>query len=184
MSKSKANFDIAIQDSERLLEAYDTLNKDRVDNRDPEELKRAALIMALTAWETYVEDRISEELALQMRPLKGSPVEGFVSDTLQRDLKYFHTPNTHKTKQFFERFLHIDITKGWAIAGQDVKDTCSRLDSWIKKRGEAVHRSVTNKQESHLVSREDMRKCLSFFKSLVEATDKELALSLERKNNN
>lgn len=179
MSKSKENFDIAIQDSERLLEAYDTLNKDRVDNRDPEELKRAALIMTLTAWETYVEDRISEELSSQMRPLKGSPVECFVSEALQRDLKYFHTPNTYKTKQFFERFLHVDITQGWAIAGQEIKDTCTRLDGWIKKRGEAVHRSVTNKQDTHLVSREDMRKCLSFFKSLVEATDRALLQLVE-----
>jgi hypothetical protein len=179
VSKSKENFDIAIQDSERLLEAYDTLNKDRVDNRDPEELKRAALIMTLTAWETYVEDRISEELSSQMRPLKGSPVERFVSEALQRDLKYFHTPNTYKTKQFFERFLHVDITQGWAIAGQEIKGTCTRLDGWIKKRGEAVHRSVTNKQDTHLVSREDMRKCLSFFKSLVEATDRALIQLIE-----
>ncbi|GAA0835707.1 hypothetical protein GCM10009112_27880 [Marinomonas arenicola] len=179
MSKSKENFDIAIQDSERLLEAYDKLNRDRVDNRDPEELKRAALIMTLTAWETYVEDRISEELHLQMRPLKGSQVERFVISSLDRDLRYFHTPNTRKTKDFFERFLNIDVTQNWAIAGQEKQDTCARLDNWIKKRGEAVHRSVTNKQDSHLVSRDDMRKCLSFFKLLVEATDKALSESAE-----
>lgn len=54
MSKAKDNFEIAIQDAERILEAYDKLNQNRIDNREPEELKRAALIMSLTAWETYV----------------------------------------------------------------------------------------------------------------------------------
>lgn len=175
MSRAKDNFDIAIQDAERILDAYDKLNRDRIDNRDPEELKRAALIMSLTAWETYVEDRITEVLQNQMRTLDGSQVARFVTETLKRELKYFHTPNTRKTKELFERFLNIDVTAGWNWAGFETKTSTARLDEWIKKRGDAVHRSVMDKQSGHLVSREDMKKCVTFFKNLVEATDKTLA---------
>lgn len=175
MSRAKDNFDIAIQDAERILDAYDKLNRDRIDNRDPEELKRAALIMSLTAWETYVEDRITEVLQNQMRTLDGSQVARFVTETLKRELKFFHTPNTRKTKELFERFLNIDVTAGWSWAGFETKTSTARLDEWIKKRGDAVHRSVMDKQSGHLVSREDMKKCVTFFKNLVEATDKTLA---------
>lgn len=175
MSRAKDNFDIAIQDAERILDAYDKLNRDRIDNRDPEELKRAALIMSLTAWETYVEDRITEMLQNQMRTLDGSQVARFVTETLTRELKFFHTPNTRKTKELFERFLNIDVTAGWNWAGFETKTSTARLDEWIKKRGDAVHRSVMDKQSGHLVSREDMKKCVTFFKNLVEATDKTLA---------
>jgi hypothetical protein len=176
MSQAKDNFDIAIQDAERILDAYDKLNRDRSDNRDPEELKRAALIMSLTAWETYVEDRISEELHKQMKSLEGSQVAKFVKNTLEEELKYFHNPNSAKTKRLFERFLFVDVTEGWNWASFDPKMASTRLNEWIKKRGDAVHRSVMDKQAGHLVSREDMRKCVNFFKCLVEATDKTLAI--------
>lgn len=177
MSKAKENFDIAIQDAERILDAYDKLNRERSDNRDPEELKRAALIMSLTAWETYVEDRISEKLHNQMKSLEGSQVARFVKNTLESELKYFHNPNSAKTKHLFERFLDVDITSGWIWAGFEPKVAATKLNEWIKKRGDAVHRSVMDKQASHLVSRDDMRKCINFFKCLVEATDKVLAVS-------
>lgn len=174
MSKAKDNFDIAIQDAERILEAYDKLNRDRSDNRDPEELKRAALIMSLTAWETYVEDRITEALSNQIRPLEGSQIGRFIRSTLEKELRYFHTPNSRKTRELFQYFLDIDVTQGWSWAGFEHKLVTAKLDDWIKKRGDAVHRSITDKQVAHLVNRQEMGKCLTFFKNLVDATDKVL----------
>lgn len=109
-----------------------------------------------------------------MRPLEGSQVARFVNGTLEKELKYFHTPNTRKTKQLFERFLNVDVTTGWNWAGFEAKTATVKLDEWIKKRGDAVHRSVMEKQSGHLVSRNDMSKCVAFFKNIVEATDKVL----------
>lgn len=175
VSKAKANFDIAIQDAERILEAYDKLNQTPDKEREPEELKRAALIMSLTAWETYVEDRVTEEISDQMRPLEGSQVAKFVNTTLKKDLRYFHTPNSRKTQDIFERFLDVDVTTGWAWPGYEPKTAKGKLDEWIKKRGEAVHRSITNKQSSHLVNRQDAEKCINFFKNIADATDRILS---------
>lgn len=171
MSDAYDNFKIAINDSERILETYDLLNKDRIDGRDPEELKRAALIMTLTAWETYVEDRVKEEVELRLRALDGSQIASYIRKKLEYELKTFHTPNSQKTKHIFEDFTDVDVTVSWAISGLSADEGRAKLNHWIKKRGDAVHRSITDKQSSHLVSRDDMKKCINFFNQLVEVTD-------------
>ncbi len=52
-STSYQAFETAIADAERLLVLFDKLPQ---QERQPHEvLKRAALIMTLTAWETYIE---------------------------------------------------------------------------------------------------------------------------------
>jgi len=174
MSKAYDNFMIAIRDSENILDAYDRLNKDRVDNRDPEELKRAALIMTLTAWETYVEDRVKEEVDSRLRALEGSQIAHYIQKKLENDLRFFHNPNSKKTKNIFEDFVGTDVTESWLWAGMDQETIREKLNDWISKRGEAVHRSVTDKNANHLVSRDDMRKCINFFKQLVDVTDSAL----------
>lgn len=47
MSKASENFEVAVADAVDLLDCYDLLNSD--DRHAPEALKRAALMMALTA---------------------------------------------------------------------------------------------------------------------------------------
>lgn len=174
MSLAFENFKIAINDSEQILQAYDRLNRERIDGRDPEELKRAALIMTLTAWETYVEDRVKEEVDSRLRALDGSQVAKYIRKQLEKDLKTFHTPNSQRTKHFFEDFVSKDVTEHWSWGNHEVEDVRAKLNEWIKKRGDAVHRSITDKQSSHLVSRDDMKKCVNFFRQLVEVTDRAL----------
>ncbi|EJG1872462.1 hypothetical protein BS053_RS01675 [Vibrio parahaemolyticus] len=175
MCQAKNVFDVSIQDAERILEAYEHMKNIPDLGRDPEELKRAALIMTLTAWETYVEDKISEEVASQTKVLQGSQIGTFISNSLEKELKFFHTPNSKKTKDLFERFLGIDVTVSWSWPGyEDQEKTSAKLNEWIKKRGDAVHRSVTDKQSSHLISKPEAEKCIKFFKNLVDVTNRAL----------
>ena len=58
-SKALENFEHAIQDARDLLGHFDALNK-HPPPPEAEVLKRASLVMALAALETYVEDRIVE----------------------------------------------------------------------------------------------------------------------------
>ncbi len=53
ISPAKNDFELAISDSEELTACYDSLNYCDSASRPPEVLKRASLIMTLTAWETY-----------------------------------------------------------------------------------------------------------------------------------
>ena len=54
------NFDFAIDDAERLLKLHDTETKGQRGrpSRQVEVFKRAAIILSVTAWESFVEDTI------------------------------------------------------------------------------------------------------------------------------
>ena len=56
MSRAKESFEYAIRDAEELLAHFNALNT-IPQPENGEVLKRAGLVMALTAWETYVEDK-------------------------------------------------------------------------------------------------------------------------------
>lgn len=61
MAKSQAarTFSEAIKDAENLMTHFDTLNSKQPPS-SLDVLKRAGIVMAMTAWETYVEDSVQE----------------------------------------------------------------------------------------------------------------------------
>lgn len=170
MSKAAKIFEISITDSIDLLKCYDGLNKSSPHSA-PEVLKRAALIMVLTAWETYVEDRVIEILDVKYGVIKGSSLGDFVEKKLAEELKVFNNPNSQKTKKLFMDFIGIDVTEKWHWANNDPQSARTILNQWINKRGEAVHRSRVEQQEAHIVKRDELDKCVRFFKELVNATE-------------
>ncbi|QPF72322.1 hypothetical protein G8A07_04835 [Roseateles sp. DAIF2] len=98
MSKALASFESSIKDAEDLLAHFDAMPKPPPANA--EVLKRAGLVMALTAWETYVEDRVREEVALRLRVVTGSYVGKFVLTRLEEELKRFHNPTSEPVRIF------------------------------------------------------------------------------------
>jgi hypothetical protein len=174
MSNARTTFDSSIADAEVLLAHFDALNtKPPPDNL--EVLKRAGLIMALTAWETYVEDRAREEVHSRLSADNGSRLAKVVLSRLEAELKRFHNPNSDKTKQLFFDYLEIDVTKHWEWLNVDAQRAKKTLDDLIAKRGDAVHRSKPRSTASpapHLVRREDLEKAIRFLKCLVAATEK------------
>ncbi len=132
MSKSYDKFSLSIQDSKNLLELFDKNNK--TDSEKSEVLKRAGLIMALTAWETYVEDRLLEALVLQLKSVKGSFLGDFFQKRLDEELKRFNTPSSDKTKRLYKEFLGIkDVTEGWKWNNYDSQESKTQLDRFIEK---------------------------------------------------
>ena len=176
MSKALTSFDSSIKDAEDLLAHFDSMPKP--PPASAEVLKRAGLVMALTAWETYVEDRIREEVSRRLRIVNGSYVGKFVTGRLEDELKRFHNPTSEKTKKLFHDFLETDVVAGWEWANYDSAKAKKTLDDLISKRGDAVHRSkplVTGAPPApDLIKREDLDKAIRFLKSLAEATDKAL----------
>jgi HEPN superfamily RiboL-PSP-like protein len=173
VSRAKSTFESSIKDAEVLLEHFDEVNKQPPPEK-AEVLKRAGLIMALTAWETYVEDRVREEMQHRLRVVDGSYVGNFVLARLEDELKRFHNPNTEKTRKLFHEYLGIDVTSAWAWQHFDIAKVKKTLDDLIVKRGDAVHRSKAAPSATpapHLVKREDLEKAIRFLRSLVDATD-------------
>jgi hypothetical protein len=174
MSQARTDFDNSIRDAEELLAHFDKANT-KPPPENAEVLKRAGLIMAFTAWETYVEDRVAEALNARIGSEGDSPSARFVRKRMEEELRRFHNPNSDKTRRLFLDYLEVDVTKSWAWNNFDTQKVKTTLDELIGKRGEAVHRSKAPQNGTtvpHLVTREDLKRAISFLKALVAATEK------------
>ena len=177
MSRSALTFARSIEDATALLTHFDVLHKQSAENA--EVLKRAGLVMALTAWETYVEDRVQEAVQIRLKAVNGSPIGKFVNAKLTEELKRFHNPTADKTRKLFLDYLEVDVCASWKWLQYDSAAAKKALDDLIAKRGDAVHRSKVVVSglppAAHLVKRDDLEKAIRFLKSLVEVTEKALA---------
>lgn len=175
MSIAKESFNYAISDAEEIISCYDRMNAGDCTEQPPEVLKRATLIMSLTAWETYIEDVASELIEEKYGMVMGSQVGNIINNRLRDHLKVFNNPDSKKTKDLFLEFFGIDVTESWVWGNyQTAKDARTALNAWLRKRGEAVHRAQTDKQSSHIVKRDELDKCIRFFRELVDVTDRAL----------
>jgi hypothetical protein len=130
--------------------------------------------MALTAWETYVEDRVTEAMEKRLSIVSGSYAGEFILKKLEQDLKQFHNPTSEKTKKIFKEYLDLDVTSAWRWANVTPEHARKSLNQWITLRGEAVHRSKPPTQGSkpaHLIKKGELEKVIRFLKELVNVTD-------------
>ena len=172
MPTAKETFESSIKDAVELLAHFDSINV-KPPPPNAEVLKRAGLIMAFTAWETYVEDRVVEAVKLRLGS-GGGFSNDFMLRRLTQELKSFNNPNTEKTVKLFRDFLDIDVSKGWAWNNYDVDRVKTELDVLVKKRGDAVHRSKAPAGQiptAHLVKRDELEKAIRFLRALVDATE-------------
>ncbi|BCE02788.1 HEPN domain-containing protein [Marinicellulosiphila megalodicopiae] len=171
-SNSKIAFDESIKDSEKLMSIFDSL-KDKEDDNQIEVLKRSSLVMALTSFETYVEDRIREYLYDNSKLLEGSTIFKFVQSQLEKDLRFFHNPNPNNVKKLYEQIIDRDITESWEWNNYEPARVRKELYGFIKLRGESVHRSA-DKKDGHLVKKQDVEKCQVLLKEIVNCMDADL----------
>ncbi|MCL6272149.1 HEPN domain-containing protein, partial [Sansalvadorimonas sp. 2012CJ34-2] len=144
MFKAYEHYLVAQEDVSNLLKCYDDINRSETEEPAPDVLKRATLVMILTAWETYVEDVACELFERKFSVLQGSHVGSYLEKNFQTELKRFHTPDSCKTRNLFKDYFGKDVTKNWQWPNVDPEAACAQLNSWIKKRGEAVHRMEVN----------------------------------------
>jgi len=182
MSHSQAVFAQSILDAEHLLQHFNHFNSHKLPPSEIEVLKRAGLIMAMTAWETYVEDRVQECLIKRLSGLTNSAIGALVQAKLDEEIKRLHNPTSAKTIQLFNDYAGVDVSTSWKWANFDPKNAQEKLNEYIKLRGDIVHRSrglLTGPTPAHPVSKEDLERVIRFLKNLVESTEKALI-----KNNN
>lgn len=163
----------SILDAENLLAHFNKLNT-KPPPPEIEVLKRAGLIMAMTAWETYVEDRVAEAAGERLRGLADSSIASFVQSKLADEIRRLHNPTSEKTLQLFRDYANVDLTDKWAWNNFDAKTVRERLNQYMKLRGDVVHRSRTiapGPPQAHPVTKEDLEKVIRFLRALVEATE-------------
>lgn len=169
----------SILDAENLLAHFNKLNT-KPPPPEIEVLKRAGLIMAMTAWETYVEDRVVEASTARLHGLADSSIASFVQSKLADEIKRLHNPTSEKTIQLFRDYADIDLTDQWTWNNYDAKTVRERLNQYMKLRGDVVHRSRTvspGPPQPHPVTKDELEKVIRFLRSLVTVTEAALAPS-------
>jgi hypothetical protein len=177
ISRAAEVFAQAIKDAENLLAHFNKLNT-HPPPPDIEVLKRAGLIMAMTAWETYVEDRVNEAAAARLAEVGDSTVAAFVRTRLDEEIKRLHNPNAEKTLQLFRDYAGVDLTKVWTWDGFEPELIRERLNQYLKLRGDIVHRArvvEAGPPTAQPVTKEGLQKAIAFLKNLVAATEVGLA---------
>jgi hypothetical protein len=106
MSNASDVFAQAIQDAENLLKHFNSLNT-QPPPPETEVLKRAGLVMAMTAWETYVEDRIDEATADRIRGVEDAGIACFVQNKLAEEIKRLHNPTAERRYNSFVNTLAL-----------------------------------------------------------------------------
>ncbi|MES2784619.1 MAG: HEPN domain-containing protein [Pseudomonadota bacterium] len=148
MKQSQASlaFAEAIKDAENLLAHFDKLNT-KPPPPENEVLKRAGLVMAMTAWETYVEDRVAEAAASRVSGIPDIVLSTFVQTRLKEEIKKLHNPNSDKTIQLFEDYAGVNVSTEWKWSHVDSSVAKQRLNGYLKLRGDVVHRSALSRKD-------------------------------------
>jgi hypothetical protein len=176
MSKASETFAQSILDAENLLNHFNALNT-KPPPPELEVLKRAGLIMAMTAWETYVEDRVLEAADARLCRLSDKSIAALVHSKLDDEIRRLHNPTSDKAIQLFREYAGVDLTEKWFWNNYDAKTVRERLNQYIKLRGDVVHRSRPITQgppNAHPVTKDDLEKAVRFLRDLVQATENAL----------
>jgi len=169
-----------MQDSTDLLKHFDALNT-KPPPPDIEVLKRASLVMALAALETYFEDRVAEAVDLICSKNQADEaISRFFRSSLEIDLKSSHSPSADRVRQIFQKYLRVDVTESWSWNHCDPERAKLELNRLVKKRGDIAHRSLRPaaseaQPRQHAVTRDDLRKHIYFITQVANATDVYLA---------
>ena len=177
MSIASETFAKSILDAEHLLDHFNKLNQ-KPPPPETEVLKRAGLVMAMTAWETYVEDRVLEAAEKRFSRLEDTALREFVETRLNDEIKRLHNPTAAKTAQLFKDYAAVDVVAAWNWNNYPSDLVCTTLNKYMKLRGDVVHRSrpmVSGPPNAHPVTKDDLRRLISFLKNLVAATESALA---------
>jgi hypothetical protein len=197
------NFEFAIEDAERLLKLHDseTQRQRGRPSRQVEVFKRAAIILSITAWESFIEDTIRvcaekqirtatspadvqrtfnsvAEAWLQRSPkaphLAGWAGDGWKSlirEKLDSDLRKLNTPNTKNVRDLSKCYLSTDITAHWSWTRTSAPRAAERLDKLIELRGDLAHRGP-ELFRSASVRRSQAADAVQLLKKLVYCTEK------------
>lgn len=176
-SQAAITFAEAIQDAENLLAHFNTLNT-QPPPPQIEVLKRAGLVMAMTAWETYVEDRVQEASNARLSAVADSSLGQFVKAHLDKEIRQLHNPTAERTLQLFRDYAGVDLTAHWQWNQVNAILAKQKLNQYLGLRGDVVHRSRVKSKgptPAHPVTKDELQKAIRFLKELVQATERAFA---------
>ena len=109
-SRAYAIFETGMQDVAKLIQLFDNLESPE-QRQQYEVLKRAALVMTTTAWESYIEAFLHELLIKKINGIQGSFAGDFIQQKFEAEIKKLNNPSGDKVRQLSKEFLRFDITE-------------------------------------------------------------------------
>lgn len=104
-------------------------------------LNRAAIVMAVSAWEAYVEDLV-EVCILELKPSHQVPFGSWPALKANAGtlVGRFHNPGTAKVRELFRDAIGLpDVMSTWAWRNCSREVAMQRLDAPVAKRHEIAH---------------------------------------------
>lgn len=190
------HFDQAIKEAENLLSIYEAVRGGRGRRYQEVSLNRAAVVFAIAAWQTFIEEDVKSRLR-RMEPdasRYGSPtdikylsaraewrvVNARVLDVVQR----FSSPTAENSRQVYLSVGHDPFQSwSWTVGQHSTTpaEASTRLNEWVTVRHAIAHGSNTLPEVGVLArtasGRPTLRKknaegCVSFVRRLAETTSK------------
>ena len=172
MSNSLELFYKGIEDAESILSIYDSHNQygDKVIGLYPngmptiDVLKRASIVMAFTAFESFFEGWVREINSKQVIDLS--------NDKRNKLLEHFHNPTARNLIELYKAWFGIEnCLKSISFDGRSTDDICKQLDEYLKIRGQVVHVQKTDSTTQDVAKKENVVKILGFLKKFAERFD-------------
>jgi hypothetical protein len=134
--------------------------------RNPEVLRRATIIMLVTAWETFIEDFLRIEF---QKRSDASMTEAHVNQ-FNSEVATLNNPTSQKIIRLFNKFLAFtDITTAWILPNATPAEVRKKLDDLVILRGDLVHRGEKY-HSRRKVSPEEMRAAKELVEGLAKLT--------------
>lgn len=173
MSSTLELFYKGIEDAESILSIYDSHNQngEKVKDFYPagmpniDVLKRACVIMAFTAFESFFENNV--------RDINSKQINDFSNDKRNKLLEHFHNPTSENITKLYKTWFGIEnCLKAITFDGRNTDDICKQLDDYLKIRGQIVHVQKTDSTSQDIAKRDNVLKILGFLKKFAENFDR------------
>lgn len=205
---TRVNFVYSMDDVAELLRQHDACTNRKVGRPLPrlEVLKRAAVILAVTAWESFIEDSIRNRATSNIESashpsdvrslfnsvaqgwLEGKPKptdlanwagtgwKGLLKNKLEKDLLAWNSPNSENVRALSKRYLGQDRTTHWHWERTTTTLAVRRLDALIRLRGQVVHHGREAFNRTASIQRKQVVEASSLLNHLVECTEHALGI--------
>ncbi|HEV2860769.1 MAG TPA: HEPN domain-containing protein [Pyrinomonadaceae bacterium] len=200
------HFNLGLIDAHLLRALYDEEMKENltIAKRYLDVLKRAGIIVGITAWETYIEDKIKSQfeknieqavspkdiqsafnsVAEEWLSAKPKPPdlatwasEGWkvlIREKFTKDIESLNTPSSEHIRKLTKRYLNLDLTQKWRWPGVTYEEACRKLDSLIKLRGGIVHRGRSIAEKKRIITKRQLLASLGLIQRLAVCTENAL----------
>ncbi len=164
----------------------------------------AGIILSVTAWETYIEDMISDaftrKLAKATQPkdllstfnsvakvwLSNQPKppdlamwtsdswKDVIKEYFRTELMAINTPDRKNIRAISTKYLDFDLVERWSGGNETTLNAGQKLDELITLRGSLVHNPVKFYKESGDLNEQDVEDAIALINVLSEYTDEAL----------